>query len=51
MHAQALDKIQFERLMNNSVLNDELIITLIPHKVKKTLSIIDNGIGMTKMGR
>jgi len=51
MHAQALDKIQFERLMNNSVLNDELIITLIPQKVNKTLSIIDNGIGMTKMGR
>ena len=51
MHAQALDKIQFEGIMNNSVLNDELIITLIPDKVNKTLSIIDNGIGMTKMGR
>ncbi|KAK8470104.1 hypothetical protein PHAVU_004G064200 [Phaseolus vulgaris] len=48
--SNALDKIQFERLMNNSVLNDELIITLIPQKVNKTLSIIDNGIGMTKMG-
>ncbi|XP_068501226.1 uncharacterized protein [Phaseolus vulgaris] len=47
--SNALDKIQFEVLMNNSVLNDELIITLIPHKVNKTLSIIDNGIGMTKM--
>ncbi|XP_068503575.1 heat shock protein 83-like [Phaseolus vulgaris] len=47
--SNALDKIKFERLMNNSVLNDELIITLIPHKVNKTLSIIDNGIGMTKM--
>ncbi|XP_068501225.1 uncharacterized protein [Phaseolus vulgaris] len=47
--SNALDKIKFERLMNNSVLNDELIITLNPHKVNKTLSIIDNGIGMTKM--
>ncbi|XP_068501229.1 uncharacterized protein [Phaseolus vulgaris] len=47
--SNALDKIQFEGIMNNNVLNDELIITLIPHKVNKTLSIIDNGIGMTKM--
>jgi len=51
MHAQALDKILFEGIMNYSILNDELIITLIPNKVNKTLSIIDNGIGMTKMGR
>jgi len=48
MFAQALDKIQFERFTKKSISNDELVIRLIPHKVNKTLSIIDNGIGMTK---
>jgi len=51
MYAQALDEIQFERLTKKNCLNNELIVRLIIHKVNKTLSIIDNGIGMTKAGR
>lgn len=51
MCAQALDKIQFERLTNKNILNNELNIRLILNKANKTLSIIDNGIGMTKVGR
>jgi len=52
MHEQALDEIQFERLTKKNILNnDELIVRLILHKVNKTLSIIDNGIGITKVGR
>jgi len=51
MSPQALDKIQFERLTNISIVDDELIIRLVPHKATKTLSIIDNGVGMNKDGR
>ncbi|XP_027923365.1 heat shock protein 90-1-like [Vigna unguiculata] len=46
--SNALDEIQFERLTKKNCLNNELIVRLIIHKVNKTLSIIDNGIGMTK---
>ena len=51
MPPQALNKIRFERLADMRILDDELMIRLIPHKAKKTLSIIDNGVGMTKYGR
>ncbi|QCD92830.1 molecular chaperone HtpG [Vigna unguiculata] len=48
--SNALDEIQFERLTKKNILNnDELIVRLILHKVNKTLSIIDNGIGITKV--
>ncbi|QCD92840.1 molecular chaperone HtpG [Vigna unguiculata] len=49
--SNALDEIQFERLTKKNCLNNELIVRLIIHKVNKTLSIIDNGIGMTKAER
>ena len=51
MPSQALNKIRFERLADMRILDDELMIRLIPHRAKKTLSIIDNGVGMTKYGR
>ncbi|WVY93167.1 hypothetical protein V8G54_032255 [Vigna mungo] len=46
--SNALDKIQFERLTYKNILDDELIIILVPHEDNKTLSIIDSGIGMSK---
>ncbi|KAK7333658.1 hypothetical protein VNO80_30435 [Phaseolus coccineus] len=46
--SNALDRIQFERIRDRTILDDELIIRLVPHKGNKTLSIIDMGIGMTK---
>ena len=51
MPPQALNKFRFERLVDMRILDDELMIRLIPHKANKTLSIIDNGVGMTKYGR
>ncbi|XP_020216448.1 F-box/kelch-repeat protein At3g06240 [Cajanus cajan] len=41
---KALDKIRYERQTEL----EAQFIRLVPHKVNKTLSIIDNGIGMTK---
>ncbi|XP_068497528.1 uncharacterized protein [Phaseolus vulgaris] len=46
--SDALDRIQFERIRDKNIVDDELIIRLVPHKGNKTLSIIDTGIGMTK---
>ena len=51
MYTQALDRIQFERIRDKNIVDDELIIRLVPHKGNKTFSIIDTGIGMTKTGR
>lgn len=51
MHTQALDKIQIERLTYKNILDDELIIRLVPDEANKTLSIIDFGIGMSKAGK
>ncbi|XP_068497842.1 heat shock protein 90-1-like [Phaseolus vulgaris] len=46
--SDALDRIQFERIRDKNIVDDELIIRLVPHKGNKTFSIIDTGIGMTK---
>ena len=48
--SDALDKIRFMSLTNKTVLHDntELEIQIIPDKEKKTLTILDTGIGMTK---
>ncbi|KAG6493593.1 hypothetical protein ZIOFF_048585 [Zingiber officinale] len=50
--SDALDKIRFEGLTNKSKLDSqpELFIRLVPDKANKTLSIIESGIGMTKVG-
>ncbi|TKY47513.1 Heat shock protein 83 [Spatholobus suberectus] len=45
--SDALGKIRFESLTDKSKC-DAQFIRLVPHKANKTLSIIDNGIGMTK---
>ncbi|XP_045821926.1 chaperone protein HtpG-like [Trifolium pratense] len=47
---KALDKIRFEGLTDKSKLDaqPELFIRIVPDKANKTLSIIDNGIGMIK---
>ncbi|RDX68578.1 Heat shock protein 83, partial [Mucuna pruriens] len=45
--SNALDKIRSESSPTNM---SELDIRLFPHKANKTLSIIDNGIGMTRYG-
>ncbi|QCD78441.1 molecular chaperone HtpG [Vigna unguiculata] len=46
--SNALDKIQVEKLIDENILDDGMIIRLVPHKGNKTLSIIDTGIGMSK---
>jgi len=43
-----LDKIQ---VIDENILDDGMIIRLVPHKGNKTLSIIDTGIGMSKAGQ
>ena len=50
---QALDKIRFESLTDKSKLDGQpkLFIHIIPDKTNNTLSIIDNGIDMTKVGK
>ncbi|KAL5147284.1 Heat shock protein 90-4 [Glycine soja] len=50
---QALDKIRFESLTEKIKLDGqpELFIHIISDKTNNTLSIIDNGIGMTKAGK
>ncbi|KAL8480417.1 hypothetical protein ACS0TY_026558 [Phlomoides rotata] len=49
--SDALDKIQFESLSDKSKLDaqPELFIHIIPDKTNNTLTIIDSGIGMTKV--
>jgi molecular chaperone HtpG len=46
----ALDKLRFMSLSDSSILkdNNELCIKITPNKDEKTLTISDNGIGMTK---
>ena len=47
--SDALDKLRFERLTNPELGGSaELFIRLEPDKQARTLSIIDNGIGMTR---
>lgn len=48
--SDALDKIRFESLTNQDILDKdtELKITITPNKTAKTIIISDNGIGMTK---
>ena len=48
--SDALDKIRYESLLNENVLEDdkELIIKITPDKDNKTLTIFDNGIGMSR---
>ncbi len=48
--ADALDKLRYEALTNESLMSDddELAITLVIDKEAKTLTLIDNGIGMDK---
>lgn len=50
--SDALDKIRFQALTDKSLLesNPELYIHIIPDKTNNTLTIIDSGIGMTKVG-
>jgi molecular chaperone HtpG len=47
--SDALDKLRFEALTNQGLLTDpELRITITPNKTAKTITISDNGIGMTR---
>ncbi len=48
--ADALDKLRYEALTDETLMSDdlELAITLIVDKSAKTLTLIDNGIGMNK---
>src|SRR3954467_10552494 len=47
--SDALDKLRFERLTNAELAGTaDLFIRLEPDKQARTLSIIDNGIGMTR---
>ena len=49
MHLMQLDKLSFEEASNPSLATgDEKYIRLVPNKEAKTLTIIDNGIGMTE---
>ena len=49
--SDALDKIRYESLTDSSKLDSgkELYIKIIPDKANNTLTIIDTGIGMTKV--
>ena len=49
--SDALDKIRFQSLTDKSLLesNPELYIHIIPDKTNNTLTIVDSGIGMTKV--
>lgn len=46
--SDAVDKLRFKGLTDESVGSKEFAITLIPNKEARTLTISDNGIGMTK---
>jgi len=48
--SDALDKIKYESLLNNNLLQDNpnMKIRIIPNKSEKTITIEDDGIGMTK---
>ncbi len=48
--SDALDKIRYESLTNTEVLGEskELKIQILPNRENNTITIIDNGIGMTK---
>ena len=48
--SDACDKIRYQSLTNRDVLGEEshLRIRIIPDKTNKTLTVVDNGIGMTK---
>ena len=46
--SDAVDKLRFKGLTDESVGAKEFAITLIPNKEARTLTISDNGIGMTK---
>eukprot|EP00201_Polytomella_parva_P015188 CAMPEP_0175071342 /NCGR_PEP_ID=MMETSP0052_2-20121109/19195_1 /TAXON_ID=51329 ORGANISM="Polytomella parva, Strain SAG 63-3" /NCGR_SAMPLE_ID=MMETSP0052_2 /ASSEMBLY_ACC=CAM_ASM_000194 /LENGTH=706 /DNA_ID=CAMNT_0016338513 /DNA_START=48 /DNA_END=2168 /DNA_ORIENTATION=+ len=49
--SDALDKIRYESLTDKSLLdsNPELYIHIVPNKAEGTLTLIDSGIGMTKV--
>ena len=51
--SDALDKIRYESLTDSSKLDSgkDLYIKVIPDKANNTLTIIDTGIGMTKVRR
>ena len=51
--SDALDKIRYESLTDSSKLDSgkDLYIKIIPDKANNTLTIIDTGIGMTKVRR
>ena len=46
--SDALDKVRYASLTNNDVSSNNLEIKITPDKTTKTLTIEDNGIGMTK---
>lgn len=46
--SDAVDKLRFKGLTDETVGSKEFAITLIPNKEARTLTISDNGIGMTK---
>ena len=46
--SDAVDKLRFKGLTDETVGSKEFAITLIPNKEERTLTISDNGIGMTK---
>ncbi|KAJ3683272.1 hypothetical protein LUZ60_013499 [Juncus effusus] len=46
--SDALDQIRSERLKGKRNLDGELFIRIVPNKASNTLTIIDNGVGMTK---
>jgi len=46
--SDAIDKHRFETLSSDGVITDNYKIQIVPDKQAKTLSIIDNGVGMTR---